>query len=115
MYEPLAFEHFNERFQLEVAPGRDQILVSFCERRAILLPRPLIIASADERVANHLLNAHPCSGVAACLALWIKAGSFGVFTKGKLDSRRCAREDEVLDSAAIFQLDHGILSSDSVT
>src|SRR6476659_1106749 len=91
----LAFEHFDERLELQIASRRYEVLV-FANVGAILVPRALVIARADERVANRLFDAHTRVWIAALDAGHVRrTRTLDVFAERELDARHRARKDEL--------------------
>ena len=114
VHEPLALEHLDERLELQVALGRNDVLA-----RGLLLvvrlPGLLIRLRARERVTNHVLDTHPRDRIPARPGLAELAHVLRILAEGELDARRRSLEDEVLGARLPPpQLDHLILAANRV-
>ena len=116
--EPLAFEHFDERFELQVAARRDQRSCRRVDGGAIVVPRALVVARAREGVAQNLfLTPMRVRGIAARLRRarrrnGSRASEFSpsanLMPGGAPGNINSATGPPVLD------LDHGVLPADGV-
>src|SRR5437764_1134507 len=60
-----SLKDFHKRLKLQVAARRNQIPLAACLRRAVLVPRSLVIARASECLADCLFDSHASRGVAS--------------------------------------------------
>src|SRR5262245_45961765 len=116
--EPLAFQDFDERLELEVAP-RDRHGVAGLLAAVVVLPVLLIRLRAGERIADDVLDAHPrrriSRGASALASAGASSGPLGVFAEGEFDSGHRALECEVLRARlAPPQLDDVVLAADRI-
>ncbi len=114
VHEPLALEHLDERLELHVALGRNDVLA-----RGLLLvvrlPGLLIGLRARERVTNHVLDTHPRDRIPAGPGLAELAHVLRILAERELDARRRSLEDEVLRARLPPpQLDYLILATNRV-
>src|SRR6267143_499073 len=115
MHETFAFQHLDEWLQLQIAPGWNQVFLTFGLRRPVFVPGLFIIAGTRESIANHFLDTHPSCRITSCLALRSEVRSLRVLAKRKLYSRRRTGENKILNRVAIFQFNNGVLSADCIT
>src|ERR1043166_9411415 len=109
-----AFEHFDKRFELQIASRRHQVLV-FRRLRAILVPLAFVITRANERVANRFFHAHACVWIAPLNAGKIRcARSFYILAERELDARHRARKNKLTRRTSIFNLHDGIQAADRI-
>src|SRR6267142_1727032 len=93
---PSAFEHFNERFELQITPRRYEVLFAFSNSRAILIPRFFVIAGTRESVANYLFNPHACVRIPSRDTRKVRTTrTLWVFAQRKLDPRHSARKNKL--------------------
>jgi hypothetical protein len=95
VHEALALEDFDERVELEIAPGRGDVLAGGLGF-VVLLPLLLIRLRAREGVADHELDALARRRVAERAGLLLRRGPFWVLAKRELDPRRRPLKDEIL-------------------
>src|SRR5262245_21141386 len=62
----LAFEHFDERFQLQISPRWNQIFLTLCHGSLVFVPGLFVVASAAECVTNGFFNTHARIWVTTC-------------------------------------------------
>src|SRR6185369_2816744 len=97
-----AFEDLDERLKLQIAARRHHALV-FLHRFAILVPRPLVIARARERVANRFLNAHARIWITSRGARNVRtARLLHVLAERELDPRHRAWKQKLTRGPAVF-------------
>src|SRR5256884_9637384 len=61
----LAFEHFHERLEFQVAARRNEVLFSCCDSLVVIVPGFLVVAGLAERAANGFCYAHARGRIAA--------------------------------------------------
>src|SRR5262249_32356989 len=62
----LSFEHFDQRFQLQISLRWNQILLTLCDGSLVFIPRLFVVASAAECITNGLLNTHTRVWITTC-------------------------------------------------
>src|ERR1043165_2807362 len=104
VYVTFAFENLDERFELQIAAGRYQVLVVL-RRRTIFVPRSLVITRACERIANRFFNTHARVWITTLdTRLVRRARALHVFAERKLDSRHRSRKQKLTRRPAILDL-----------
>ena len=82
----LAFEHFHERLEFQVAARRNEIFFAGGNALVVVVPGFLVIARLAESAANGFLHAHACGRKAAGLAGNAEIRTLGVFAEGELNA-----------------------------
>src|SRR5438105_8528313 len=113
--EPPAFEHFDERLELKVAPRRHEILARLLPA-VVVLPLFLVRLRARERVADDVLDAHSRGrvprGPVALPASRAAARALRILAERELDPRHRTVEEEILGARfSPPQLDHLVLAA----
>ena len=100
-----AFQHFDERFEAQIAARRDEIFSAGCGALVKILPGFLVIAGFDKGAANGLFDAHAGGRIALGLAGDTEVGSLHIFAEGKLNARERPFKGKLRGGLAPAQLD----------
>src|SRR5690348_13883892 len=116
MHQPLAFQHLDQRLELEIAARWDRLFATR-HLRVVILPLLLIDFRFGERFTDHILHAHARSWIPEVAggpeAVGI-AGALRVLAERKLDPRHRALEDHVVGILAPAHLEDSTLAADRV-
>ena len=117
MHQALAFQHFDQRFQFQIAARRDGGL-ALGGLGLVVVPGLLICFGVGEGFADHILDAHAGGGIAADSVLTRPAvrvaGALRIFAEGELDAGLGAFEDHVVRVFAPAHFEHGAFAADGV-
>src|SRR5437879_3796526 len=110
-----AFEHFDERFEAQIAARRDEIFFTGSGALVVVVPRFLVIAGFDEGAANGFFDAHASGRITLRVAGDTEVRAFHVLAEGKLDARERTFEGKLRGGLAPAKLDDQRLSTDGVS
>src|SRR4029079_15217724 len=114
VYVAFAFENLDERFELQIATRRDQVLVVL-RRRTIFIPRSLVITRARERIANRLFNTHARVWITARDARLVgRPRALHVFAERKLYPRHRSWKQKLTRRPAILDLHNRVQAADGI-
>src|SRR6266850_6802314 len=115
MHVAFAFEHFNQRLQLQVATGRYQVLFTMGYGSSILVPGLLVVARSREGITNHFLHPHACVWITSLdTRLVRRARALWIFSQSKLDPWHRAGKKKFLYRPSVLNLHNGIQSADRI-
>src|SRR4029453_4724633 len=116
--KPLAFEDFDERLELKIAPWDPDSFAGLLAA-VVVLPVLLIRLRAGERIADDVLDAHTrrriSRGAGALPSAGASSWTLGVFAEGEFDPGHRAFDREILRAClAPPQLDDVVLAADRI-
>src|SRR5438445_1665610 len=119
MHQPLAFQDFDQRFQLEIAAW-SQCLLTARDLLVVVLPGLLVRLGLGKSFTNYVLDTHARSGVARrnirctdALASGI-ARPLGIFSERELNAQHGALEDHVVSVLAPAHFQDGALATNGI-
>ncbi len=105
--EALPLQDLDERLELQVAPRRDQILLAGLPPSPVLLPLLPVLARLDERLADHVHDAHPRCGITLGRPRrWREIRALRVLAQREFDPGRRPSEEEAAGVLPPAELDH---------
>src|SRR5229473_10300 len=110
----LAFEHFDERFESQIAARRNEILFAGSGSLVVVLPGFLIVARLAERGANCLFDPHARRRITLGLPWDAEVRTLGIFAERELDAGKRALERQLGRGLAPAQLDDQRLPADGI-
>src|SRR6266850_2867636 len=110
----LAFEHFDERLESQIAARRNEILFAGSGTLVVVFPGFLIVARFAERAANCLFNAHARRRITLGLPWDAEIRTLRVFAERELDAGKRALERQLGRGLAPAQLDDQRLPADGI-
>ena len=86
----LAFQHFDERFEAQIAARRNEIFFTSGEALVVILPRLLVVPSFTERATNGLFDSQTRGRIPPGLTWDTEIRALGILAQCELDARKRA-------------------------
>src|SRR2546430_506159 len=100
----LAFQHFDERFEAQIAARRNEIFFTSGEALVVILPRLLVVPGFTERATNGLFDSHTRGRIPPGLTWDTEIRALGILAQCELDARKRAFERQLRGGLAPAQL-----------
>ena len=114
MHVALAFQHFDERIETQIAARRDQIFFASGGALVVDVPRGFVVAGFGERAADGFFDAHARGGITRRSAASTEVRVLGIFAESELDAGQGAFERELRGGLAPAEFDDYGLAADGV-
>src|SRR2546423_14851465 len=101
----LAFQHFDERFEAQIAARRNEIFFTSGEALVVILPRLLVVPGFTERATNGLFDSHTRGRIPPGLTWDTEIRALGILAQCELDARKRAFERQLRGGLAPAHLD----------
>ena len=81
-----SFQHFDKRFEAQIAARRDKVFFASSNALVVLIPRFLVIPRFAERPANRFFDSHARGGIPPGLSRYAEVRALRIFAQRELDA-----------------------------